>query len=318
MNTDTVLDNYNRWGDYRLGNANPWTADEHVRRPVPDRERRGRSAPASGSSSEASLPPCTGAAVAAAPLSRSVRTRGDATPEARHDAASSLASSRSPAGAAGRARRAATAPKGHLVLIGGGDKPPEAMRKFVELAGGPQAPDRRDPDRLRASPTPARTTSSSSRRSTAAPNVVALDDQEQGGRDAPRLRRARAARRRASSSAAATRSGSPTRSSAPRSAPRSPTAFARGAVIGGTSAGTACQSDPMITGEGDFTVIRAQQRRAVDGPRLLPRGRRRPALHRPAALQPAALGDPRAPRAARRRASTRTPRSGSAPTTPSR
>ena len=24
MNTDTVLDNYNRWGDYRLGNSNPW------------------------------------------------------------------------------------------------------------------------------------------------------------------------------------------------------------------------------------------------------------------------------------------------------
>jgi len=24
MNTDTVLDNYNRWGEYRLGNSNPW------------------------------------------------------------------------------------------------------------------------------------------------------------------------------------------------------------------------------------------------------------------------------------------------------
>ena len=28
---------------------------------------------------------------------------------------------------------------GNLVLIGGGAKPPEAMRKFVELAGGPEA-----------------------------------------------------------------------------------------------------------------------------------------------------------------------------------
>jgi cyanophycinase len=34
-------------------------------------------------------------------------------------------------------------------------------------------------------------------------------------------------------------------------------AYARGAVIGGHSAGTACQSEPMITGEGDFKVIRA-------------------------------------------------------------
>ncbi|HYN43563.1 MAG TPA: Type 1 glutamine amidotransferase-like domain-containing protein, partial [Thermoanaerobaculia bacterium] len=32
------------------------------------------------------------------------------------------------------------APKGHLVLIGGGEKPPEVMRKFVELAGGKDAP----------------------------------------------------------------------------------------------------------------------------------------------------------------------------------
>ena len=34
-------------------------------------------------------------------------------------------------------------------------------------------------------------------------------------------------------------------------------AYARGAVVAGTSAGTACQSALMITGEGDFTVIRA-------------------------------------------------------------
>ena len=35
---------------------------------------------------------------------------------------------------------AAPASKGHLLLIGGGDKPPEVMRKFVELAGGKDAP----------------------------------------------------------------------------------------------------------------------------------------------------------------------------------
>ena len=32
-------------------------------------------------------------------------------------------------------------------------------------------------------------------------------------------------------------------------------AFERGAVVGGTSAGTACQSGLMITGEGDFSML---------------------------------------------------------------
>ena len=42
-------------------------------------------------------------------------------------------------------------------------------------------------------------------------------------------------------------------------------AFARGAVVGGTSAGTACQSRLMITGEGDFTVIRTKSVEIVPG-----------------------------------------------------
>jgi cyanophycinase len=42
-------------------------------------------------------------------------------------------------------------------------------------------------------------------------------------------------------------------------------AFARGAVIGGTSAGTACQSALMITGEGDFTVLRTKSVELVRG-----------------------------------------------------
>lgn len=33
--------------------------------------------------------------------------------------------------------------------------------------------------------------------------------------------------------------------------------YRRGGVVGGTSAGTACMSDPMITGEGDFTRLAA-------------------------------------------------------------
>ena len=39
-----------------------------------------------------------------------------------------------------RAAAPAAARTGNLVLIGGGDKPDDAMKKFVELAGGPDAP----------------------------------------------------------------------------------------------------------------------------------------------------------------------------------
>jgi cyanophycinase len=42
-------------------------------------------------------------------------------------------------------------------------------------------------------------------------------------------------------------------------------AYARGAVVGGTSAGTACQSKAMITGEGDFTGIRARSVEVLEG-----------------------------------------------------
>ncbi len=47
-------------------------------------------------------------------------------------------------------------------------------------------------------------------------------------------------------------------------------AFRRGAVVGGTSAGTACQSEVMITGEGDFTVIRAKSVETWRGLGFLP------------------------------------------------
>jgi len=42
-------------------------------------------------------------------------------------------------------------------------------------------------------------------------------------------------------------------------------AFSRGAVVGGTSAGMACQSALMITGEGDFSLIRANNVELVRG-----------------------------------------------------
>jgi cyanophycinase len=146
-------------------------------------------------------------------------------------------------------------PRGHLILIGGGEKPPEAMRKFVELAGGPQA-------LIVAIPT------ASSEPDTGAyyvklfkeeygcTSVVALEIKSKA--DAMRPDYAELAGKatgiffgggdqiRITNALLSTPVGAAIAD-----------AFNRGAVIGGTSAGTACQSDPMITGEGDFKVIRA-------------------------------------------------------------
>lgn len=47
-------------------------------------------------------------------------------------------------------------------------------------------------------------------------------------------------------------------------------AHAGGAVVGGTSAGTACQSSLMITGDGDFTVITADNVELWEGLGLFP------------------------------------------------
>lgn len=47
-------------------------------------------------------------------------------------------------------------------------------------------------------------------------------------------------------------------------------AHAEGAVIGGTSAGTACQSPRMLTGEGDFKVVRTRAVELLEGLALLP------------------------------------------------
>jgi cyanophycinase len=47
-------------------------------------------------------------------------------------------------------------------------------------------------------------------------------------------------------------------------------AHRQGAVVGGTSAGTACQSSLMITGDGDFTVIAADNVELWEGLGLFP------------------------------------------------
>ena len=150
---------------------------------------------------------------------------------------------------------AGSPPQGHLVLIGGGDKPADAMAKFIELAGGPQAP-------MVAIPTASTDSDVGTyytdlfREEYGCPNVVTLDIKSRADAARPDfVERAAAAGGiffGGGDQALITRAilGTPVGDAIAA-------AFARGAVVGGTSAGTACQSPLMITGEGDFTVIRA-------------------------------------------------------------
>ena len=157
---------------------------------------------------------------------------------------------------------------GHLVLIGGGDKPAEAMRKFVELAGGKDAP-------IVAIPT-------ASSEADAAEYYEKLFREELGCTDVVSLRiRSRVDASRPDLAALARKArgiffgggdqirittallGTPVGDAVAA-------AFASGAVVGGTSAGTACQSRRMITGEGDFTRVRTRSVELWDGLGLLP------------------------------------------------
>lgn len=157
---------------------------------------------------------------------------------------------------------------GHLVLIGGGDKPADAMRKFVELAGGKDAP-------IVVIPT-------ASGEPDAAEYYEKLFREELGCSDAVALRiRSKADASRADLVALARKArgiffggGDQIRiTNALLGAPVGDAiaaAFAEGAVVGGTSAGTACQSERMITGEGDFTQVRTRSVELWQGLGFLP------------------------------------------------
>jgi cyanophycinase len=150
---------------------------------------------------------------------------------------------------------AGDAPRGHLVLNGGGAKPPDVMEKFVELAGGPEAP-------IVVFPTASELEDTGDYYRTllhddyGCTNVtVAEVFTPEDGQDETIAARIAAAggiffsggdQRRIARALGGTRVGSSVRA-----------AFDRGAVVGGTSAGTACQSGLMITGDGDFEVIAA-------------------------------------------------------------
>ncbi len=144
--------------------------------------------------------------------------------------------------------------RGHLVLIGGGEKPPEVMRKFVELAGGKDAP-------IVMIPTASSDADAAAyyeklfREEYGCTNAVSLDIRKKA--DAGRADWAALARNargiffgggdqiRITNALLGTPVGDAIAA-----------AFADGAVVGGTSAGTACQREVMITGEGDFTQVR--------------------------------------------------------------
>ena len=157
---------------------------------------------------------------------------------------------------------------GHLVLIGGGDKPADAMRKFVELAGGKDAPivviptasseaDAADyyeklfREELRC--TDSVSLRIRSRADASRPDYVALARKARGvffvGGDQIRITNALLGAPVGDAIAAA---------------------FAEGAAVGGTSAGTACQSEKMITGEGDFTQVRTRSVELWKGLGFLP------------------------------------------------
>lgn len=143
---------------------------------------------------------------------------------------------------------------GHLVLIGGGERPTAALVKFVELAGGPEA-------RILVLPTASELDDIG--------EVYGRELTEKGGARAvevlPIRTRADAARpelvaRIAAADGLFFTGGDQSRITAALAGTPAGAAIAaawrRGAALGGSSAGTACMSPWMLTGEGDFESIR--------------------------------------------------------------
>jgi cyanophycinase len=148
------------------------------------------------------------------------------------------------------------AQRGHLVLIGGGDKPPAAMRRFIALAGGPSAPIVVIPTASTEADTPSYY-EALFRNDYGCTDVTVLDIKNRGDAHRPEIVE-QAARGTGfffgggdQVRIVAALEGSPVLDAITA-------AYRRGAVIGGTSAGAACQSPLMITGMGDFDAIRSR------------------------------------------------------------
>lgn len=144
------------------------------------------------------------------------------------------------------------APRGNLVLIGGGKRPASVMAKFLELAGGPTV-------RILVVPTASELpdTVEAYRKELAsfgATNVAGLDVRTRldAAKDALVEEVGKAGgifiaggdQRRIVAALGGTPVGRAIEE-----------AYRRGAVVGGTSAGTACMSPVMMTGEGNFKVL---------------------------------------------------------------
>ncbi|MFN7941824.1 MAG: cyanophycinase [Thermoanaerobaculia bacterium] len=145
--------------------------------------------------------------------------------------------------------------RGHLLLTGGGGEPDAMWAKFFELAGGKDAP-------IVVLPTASERPEAGSEyveelaKKWGATHAQWLELRTRADADRPdfvaTLRAARAIFFTGGDQVRITEAllGSPA-----LDAVRS--VYARGGVLAGTSAGTACMSAVMITGEGDFTVVRA-------------------------------------------------------------
>ncbi|MHB0970378.1 MAG: cyanophycinase [Thermoanaerobaculia bacterium] len=170
--------------------------------------------------------------------------------------------------AAGRAPQTAPSAHGHLVLIGGGEKPDAAMTKFVELAGGTDAPIVVIPTASKEPDTP-QYYDALFRKDHGCEDVTVMPIRNRADADRPDLvvaaKRARGIFFGGGDQALILRALA---GSAVLEALRD--AFAGGAVVGGTSAGTACQSELMITGEGNFRVIASRSVELWDGLGFLP------------------------------------------------
>jgi cyanophycinase len=158
--------------------------------------------------------------------------------------------------------------KERLVLMGGGDRPPEALARFAEWAGGREA---RVLVVAWASSEPAE--SFASIREDFAPYRFArLEMAPQPPLDASD--RASLARLIERATGVFFAGGDQVRiMDVLRDQPLLESLRARyraGVVFGGTSAGTACMSSIMITGEGDFTAIDADKVEVRAGIGLLP------------------------------------------------
>lgn len=158
-------------------------------------------------------------------------------------------------------------PKGHLVLIGGGKRPASVMSRFVELAGGPSA-------RILVVPTASELpdTVASYRKeleALGATNVAGLDV-----RIPPDAHRESLVAEVEKAGGIFFAGGDQRRIvKALRDSPVGraiEAAWRRGAVVGGTSAGTACMSPLMLTGEGDAKTIAARNVELWPGLGLFP------------------------------------------------